>query len=202
MSTKMAETKKSIETPLIRYADRATPEQLQEILQKTAELGSIGSEDPIWDAFGILTMANQSAGFIDAAVRYLPEELSKIWAIETVNRQKQQAELLAAIQKVKIQVKAPAVNEKPQLIIWGLGGIAIGSILSALAMGIFVVPAQVDAARGKDGAVIGWLQTEEGHLVKKIVDKKQTSLNDCIDSAKKAGIKNKKGDVPCLLNLR
>jgi hypothetical protein len=202
MTTNSAQKKTNVETPLTRCADRATPEQLQDILKKTAELGSIGSEDPIWDALGILTMANQSAEFIQAAVHYLPDELSKIWDIETVNRQKQQAELLTAIQKVKVQVKAPSANKKPELLAWGLGGIAIGSILSALAVGIFVVPAQINAARGKDAAAIDWLQTDEGYLVKKIVDKKRTSLNDCIDAAKKAGIKNKKGDAPCLLNLR
>ena len=202
MTTNTTQTKKSIETPLTRCADRATPEQLQDILRKTAELGSIGSEDPIWDALGVLAMTNQSAGFIEAAVQYLPDELSKIWDIETANRQKQQAEILAAIPKVKIQVKAPAANKKLLLIAWGLGGIAIGSILTTLAVGIFVVPAQVNAARVKDAQAIDWLQTDEGYLVKKIVAKNQTSLNDCIESAKKAGIKKKKGDAPCLLNLR
>lgn len=201
MTTNSAQTKK-VETPLTRCADRATPEQLQDILRKTAELGSIGSEDPIWDALGVLTMANQSAEFIEAAVRYLPDELSKIWDIETANRQKQQTELLAAIQKVKVQVKAPAANKKPELLAWGLGGIAIGSILSALAVGIFVVPVQVKAARVNDAQVIDWLKTDEGYLVKKIVAKNQTSLNDCIEAAKKAGVKKKKGDALCLLNLR
>jgi hypothetical protein len=202
MTTNTTQTKKSIETPLTRCADRATPEQLQDILKKTAELGSIGSEDPIWDALGVLTMANQSAEFIEAAVHYLPDELSKIWDIETADRQKQKTELLAAVQNVKVQVKAPSANKKPELLAWGLGGIAIGSILNALAMGIFVVPVQIKAARVNDAPVIDWLQTDEGYLVKKMVAKNQTSLNDCIEAAKKAGIKKKKGDALCLLNLR
>ncbi len=203
----MENNKKSLvtensQTPLTRCAEMATPEQLQNILKKTSELGAIGSNDPIWDALGILTMANQSAVFIDAAVRYLPQELSKIWDIETASRHKQQADLIAKIQNLKIQVKAPPANKKAELFASGLGGIIIGSILSALVLWIYVIPAQINVARGKDASVIHWLQTDEGQLVKKIVDRRKTSLTDCSIAASKAGIKKKKGDLLCLLNLR
>jgi hypothetical protein len=193
---------KNPQTPLTRFAETATPEQLQDILKKVSELGAIGANDPIWDALGVLTMATQSAELIDGAVRYLPQELSKIWDIEAVNRQKHDANLIAKIGNLKIQVTAPPANKNLERVAVGLGGIIIGSILSGLVMWIFAVPALVNVARGKDAPIINWLQTDEGALVRKIVDKHKTSLTDCSIAASKAGVKKKKGDLPCLLNLR
>lgn len=86
---------------------------------------------------------------------------------------------------------------KLQALCWGLGGCISGLGLAAI-MGVFIIfPRQLSAARGSDGAMLEWLSTSDGRLMRRSFAAGNKSVAECV---RKAG-KKSKGKVVCMLEI-
>ncbi len=197
---------------LTNHADSVSHQQLIAELQELVDSRQLDTDDNIYNITGTVNTISSAIEHINNVSSIVPQALQDVWEQERQLRnaevsngilQQQQAEFIERIaeQTDRLQLigrKAVArstgnLNWKLQGVSWGLGGVCVG-LLVAWA-GIF--PRQLSLARGSDGAMLEWLGTPQGRLMRRSFAAGNRSVEECL----RKGIK-KTGKTVCLLEIK
>jgi hypothetical protein len=89
------------------------------------------------------------------------------------------------------------INSRLSNYCWGLGGCIAGMGVTSLLAYLLVFPHQLSLARGSDGAMLEWLSTSDGKILRRAFVSGNKSVEECI----RKGLK-KTGKTVCMLELK
>ena len=89
------------------------------------------------------------------------------------------------------------INSRLMSLCWSLGGFSIGMVATSLLAYFVVFPQQLRLARGSDGAMLEWLSTSDGKILRRAFVSGNKSLEECI----RKGLK-KTGKTVCMLEIK
>jgi hypothetical protein len=212
-------------SPLSGHTDFLPNQETVRVLQDLVDRRDVSTDDEIFEITGTYAHIDRVAHHLNNVSMAVPQALQEVWQEEREARQAdgveglerdrdRQAQLekdhqkfldklgnehtqLQALFKKAIDRTGDSRYLKLQALCWGLGG-CIGGLGLAIIMGVFIIfPRQLSAARGSDGAMLEWLSTSDGRLMRRSFAAGNKSVAECV---RKAG-KKSKGKVVCMLEI-
>lgn len=212
-------------SPLSGHTDFLPNQETVRVLQDLVDRRDVSTDDEIFEITGTYAHIDRVAHHLNNVSMAVPQALQEVWQEEREARQAdgvaglerdrvRQAQLekdhqkfldklgnehtqLQTLLKKAIDRTGDSRYLKLQALCWGLGG-CIGGLGLATIMGVFIIfPRQLSAARGSDGAMLEWLSTSDGRLMRRSFAAGNKSVAECV---RKAG-KKSKGKVVCMLEI-
>ncbi len=81
------------------------------------------------------------------------------------------------------------INNRLLSLCWSLGGFSIGMVVTSLLAYFVVFPQQLRLARGSDGAMLEWLSTSDGKILRRTFTSGNKSVEECIRNRPESRIK-------------
>jgi hypothetical protein len=209
---------------LTAYTDTLSGEELVQNLAELVEERNLSTDDRILEVAGTIHHIEQITSHINNVAQAVPQALQEVWQEERVARQTESAvtsqqaaifgtqleqdrqKFLDKLSKEHIQLQGllkiaigrvgNSRSLKLQHLCWSLGGCISGLAITSLIGSFIVFPRQLSLARGNDGAMLEWLSTPEGRLMRRSFAAGNTSVAECV---RKGARKSKK--FVCMLEI-
>lgn len=207
----------STRTAMENLGDRLPDDEYTDMIERWTKSGGLSLNHEALELAGVYAQVVQVTRFLDSIASNTPEMLRGVLQeFSEYQSEKDQAvgrkldELLGNldtsrlnIEKVaKKSIRSSGDDKKkiPAAILWGAVGATGSLLLSTFLFQFFYVPMQLRQARGAEGALVEWLGTADGALLRQTFSSGNSSVQNCV---KKARSKEKadKNKLICLIEL-
>ena len=183
-------------------------------IDKLVNSRELSTDDEIYHITGTIAQIEKISEYLHVVTSAVPQAIQMLLEEERQQRQLEsseidtrQEELLAKLDrdrqtyrdltKQAIDRSGRNINTRLSSLCWGLGGCSIGMVAASLLAYFAMFPQQLRLARGSDGAMLEWLSTSDGKILRRAFVSGNRSVEDCI----RKGIK-KTGKPVCMLEIK
>jgi hypothetical protein len=207
----------SSKTAMENLRDKLPEDEYTSLIQRWTKSGGLSLDHEALELAGLYAQVIQVSRFLDSIASHTPEMLRGVLQeVGEHQSEKDQAvgrkldELLGKLDASRLSIEKVAKksirssgDEKekiPGAILWSAVGAAGALLLSTLLFQFIYVPMQLRQARGAEGALIEWLGTPDGALLRQTFSSGNTSVQNCVGKARSKG-KGDKNKLICLIEL-
>lgn len=207
----------SSRTAMENLRDRLPEDEYTSLIEKWTKAGGLSLDHEALELAGLYAQVTQVTRFLDSIKSHTPELLRAVLAEFSEHQgEKDQAigrkldEQLDKLDTSRLNIEKVAKksirssgDEKekiPPAILWSAVGAAGSLLLSTFLFQFFYVPMQLRQARGAEGALVEWLGTTDGALLRQTFSSGNSSVQDCVRKARSKG-KADKNKLVCLIEL-
>ncbi|AFY92583.1 hypothetical protein [Chamaesiphon minutus] len=204
----------SDKSPLTSYLDAIDRKEALANIDKLVNSRELSTDDEIYHITGTIAQIEKISEYLHVVTSAVPQAIQSLLEEERQQRQTEssesdtrQEELLAKLDrdrevyrdltKQAIDRSGRNINTRLRSLCWSLGGFSIGMIATSLLAYFVIFPQQLRLARGSDGAMLEWLSTSDGKILRRAFLSGNKSVEACI----RKGIK-KTGKTVCMLEIR
>ena len=201
-------------SPFTSYLDAIDRTEALANIDKLVNSRELSTDDEIYEITGTIAQIEKISEYLHVVTSAVPQAIQMLLEEERQQRQLEsseidtrQEELLAKLDrdrqtyrdltKQAIDRSGRNINNRLMSLSWSLGGFSIGMVATSLLAYFVVFPQQLRLARGSDGAMLEWLSTSDGKILRRAVVSGNKSVEACI----RKGIK-KTGKTVCMLEIR
>lgn len=201
-------------SPFTTYIDAIDRKQALDNIDKLVNGRELSTDDEIYEVTGTIAQIEKISEYLDVVTSAVPQALGLLLDEERRQRQTEttatdikQGELFEKLAKDReklhnltkqaIDRSGRNINAKLLGLCWGLGGCSLGMVAASLLAYLVVFPQQLRLARGSDGAMLEWLSTTDGKILRRAFGSGHRSVEECI----RKGLK-KTGKPVCMLELK
>jgi hypothetical protein len=201
-------------SPLTSYLDAIDRKEALANIDKLVNSRELSTDDEIYHITGTIAQIEKISEYLHVVTSAVPQAIQVLLEEERQQRQTEssaidtrQEKLLAKLDKDRetyrdltkqaIDRSGRNINNRLLSLCWGLGGCSIGMVATSLLAYFVVFPQQLRLARGSDGAMMEWLSTSDGKILRRAFMSGNSSVEKCI----RKGIK-KTGKTVCMLEIR
>lgn len=204
-------------TAMENLRDKLPDDEYTDLIERWTKSGGLSLNHEALELAGLYAQVVQVARFLDSIASHSPEMLREVLRefsdyqgekdlavarkldelFGNLNSGRLDLEKLA---KKSIRRSGDDQKKVPTAILWSAVG-ATGSLLvSTFLFQFFYVPMQLRQARGADGALVEWLGTADGALLRQTFSSGNTSVRDCVKKTWAKG-KTDKNKLICQIEL-
>lgn len=204
----------SSKSPFTSYLDAIDRKEALANIDKLVNSHELSTDDEIYHITGTIAQIEKISEYLHVVTSAVPQAIQVLLEEERQQRQLEssasdtrQEELLAKLDrdretyrdltKQAIARSGRNINSRLMSLCWSLGGFSIGMVATSLLAYFVVFPQQLRLARGSDGAMLEWLSTSDGKILRRAFVSGNRSVEECI----RKGIK-KTGKTVCMLEIR
>ena len=204
----------SSKSPLTSYLDAIDRTEALANIDKLVNSRELSTDDEIYHITGTIAQIEKISEYLHVVTSAVPQAIQVLLEEERQQRQLESSEsdtrqedLLAKLDKDRetyrdltkqaIDRSGRNINTRLRSLCWGLGGLSIGMVAASLLAYFVVFPHQLRLARGSDGAMLEWLSTTDGKILRRAFVSGNRSVEECV----RKGIK-KTGKTVCMLEIR
>jgi hypothetical protein len=201
-------------SPFTSYLDAIDRTEALANIDKLVNSRELSTDDDIYHITGTIAQIEKISEYLHVVTSAVPQAIQMLLEEERQQRQLEsseidtrQEELLAKLDKDRqtyrdltkqaIDRSGRNINNRLMSLCWSLGGFSIGMVATSLLAYFIVFPQQLRLARGSDGAMLEWLSTTDGKILRRTFTSGNRSVEECI----RKGIK-KTGKTVCMLEIR
>jgi hypothetical protein len=201
-------------SPLTSYLDAIDRTEALANIDKLVNSRELSTDDEIYHITGTIAQIEKISEYLHVVTSAVPQAIQVLLEEERQQRQiesseidTRQEELLAKLDrdretyrdltKQAIERSGRNINSRLSNYCWGLGCCLAGMGLTFLLAYFLVFPQQLRLARGSDGAMLEWLSTSDGKILRRAFVSGNRSVEACI----RKGIK-KTGKTVCMLEIK
>lgn len=201
-------------SPFTSYLDAIDRTEALANIDKLVNSRELSTDDEIYHITGTIAQIEKISEYLHVVTSAVPQAIQVLLEEERKQRQTEssesdtrQEELLAKLDrdrqtyrdltKQAIDRSGRNINNRLMSLSWSLGGFSIGMVATSLLAYFVVFPQQLRLARGSDGAMLEWLSTSDGKILRRTFTSGNRSVEECI----RKGIK-KTGKTVCMLEIR
>jgi hypothetical protein len=201
-------------SPLTSYLDAIDRTEALANIDKLVNSRELSTDDEIYHITGTIAQIEKISEYLHVVTSAVPQAIQLLLEEERQQRQTEsskidnrQEELLAKLDKDRetyreltkqaIDRSGRNINRRLSNYCWGLGGCLAGVGVTSLLAYFLVFPQQLRLARGSDGAMLEWLSTSDGKILRRTFVSGNRSVEACI----RKGIK-KTGKTVCMLEIK
>jgi hypothetical protein len=201
-------------SPLTSYLDAIDRKEALTNIDKLVNSRELSTDDDIYHITGTIAQIEKISEYLHVVTSAVPQAIQVLLEEERQQRQTEssaidtrQEDLLAKLDrdrqtyrdltKQAIDRSGRNINNRLMSLSWSLGGFSIGMIATSLLAYFVLFPQQLRLARGSDGAMLEWLSTSDGKILRRTFTSGNRSVEECI----RKGIK-KTGKTVCMLKIR
>ncbi|WP_373545652.1 hypothetical protein [Chamaesiphon sp.] len=206
MSSKKQPSDQSPETPLSFYANAVDDKKkLLTHLDELVKSRTLSTDDRGFYALAMAETVTKATEHLHGVSTEIPNVLKLMWDEEKAQREAEMKEIKKEQQKLLSIAKksgGKAGNASTKLLSGSIG--CTGGIIIAMILSSFILfPRQLSASRGADGAILEWLSTPDGALLRRSFASGNKSVAECVSKASKSNPKAP-GDkkISCLLEIK
>jgi hypothetical protein len=201
-------------SPFTSYLDAIDRKEALANIDKLINSRELSTDDDIYHITGTIAQIEKISEYLHVVTSVVPQAIQVLLEEE---RQQRQAESSASdtrqeqlfeklvkdretyrdLTKQAIDRSGRNINSRLSNYCWGLGGCLAGVGVTSLLAYFLVFPQQLRLARGSDGAMLEWLSTSDGKILRRAFVSGNRSVEECI----RKGIK-KTGKTVCMLEIR
>jgi transcriptional regulator of met regulon len=205
---------KSSKSPFTSYLDAIDRKEALANIDKLVNSRELSTDDEIYHITGTIAQIEKISEYLHVVTAAVPQAIQVLLEEE---RQQRQSESLASdtrqeqlfekldrdretyrnLTKQAIDRIGKNINTRLRSLCWGFGGFSIGMVATSLLAYFLVFPQQLRLARGSDGAMLEWLSTTDGKILRRAFVSGNRSAEECI----RKGLK-KTGRAVCMLEIR
>jgi hypothetical protein len=208
-------------SPFTSYLDAIDRTEALANIDKLVNSRELSTDDDIYHITGTIAQIENISEYLHVVTSAVPQAIQMLLEEELQQRQLEssaidtrQEELLAKLEacappsggrdrqtyrdltKQAIDRSGRNINNRLMSLSWSLGGFSIGMVATSLLAYFVVFPQQLRLARGSDGAMLEWLSTSNGKILRRTFTSGNRSVEACI----RKGIK-KTGKTVCMLEI-
>jgi hypothetical protein len=204
----------SSKSPFTIYLDAIDRKQALDNIDKLVNSRELSTDDEIYHITGTIAQIEKISEYLHVVTSAVPQAIQVLLEEERQQRQTESSaidtrqeqlfekldkdrETYRDLTKQAIDRSGRNINSRLRNLCWSLGGFSIGMIATSLLAYLVVFPQQLRLARGSDGAMLEWLSTSDGKLLRRAFVSGNRSVEACI----RRGIK-KTGKTVCMLEIR
>lgn len=207
----------SSKTAMENLRDKLPEDEYTSLIQRWTKSGGLSLDHEALELAGLYAQVVQVARFLDSIASHTPEMLRGVLQeVSEHQGEKDQAvgrkldELLGNLNATRLNIEKVAKksirssgDEKEKVnpaILWSAVGATGSLLLSTFLFQFFYVPMQLRQTRGADGALVEWLGTTDGALLRQTFSSGNRSVQDCVGKARSKG-KADRTKLVCLIEL-
>jgi hypothetical protein len=201
-------------SPFTSYLDAIDRKEALANIDKLVNSRELSTDDEIYHITGTIAQIEKISEYLHVVTSAVPQAIQALLEEERQQRQTEssaidtrQEELLAKLDrdretyrdltKQAIDRSGRNINSRLSNYCWGLGGCLVGMGVASLLAYFLIFPQQLRLARGSDGAMLEWLSTTDGKILRRAFVSGNISVEECI----RKGLK-KTGKTVCLLEIK
>jgi hypothetical protein len=207
----------STKTAMENLRDKLPDDEYTDLIERWTKSGGLSLDHEALQLAGLYAQVVQVTRFLDSIASNTPEMLRGVLQ-ELIEYQSEKDQAVARkldeqlgnmdasrlnIEKVAKKSIRTSGDDKKKIstaILWSAVGAAGALLLSTFLFQFFYVPMQLRQARGAEGALIEWLGTADGALLRQTFSSGNTSVQNCVGKARSKG-KADKNKLVCLIEL-
>lgn len=212
-TAKSAET--TTTTPLTLHTDALdSSDTVMAHLDALVKSRTLSTDDEIFAITGMAGTVAKISAELNAIGQEIPAAMQVLWDEEAKRRDSVETARQETFQKIldrilKEQKKlqsgkggAGTLGSMGSKLLYGSIGSTVGLAFGMMLSSLIVMPRQVSVARGADGALIEWLGTSEGTLMRRSFASGNKSVTECVEKAKSMKVAVKGQKITCLLEIK
>jgi hypothetical protein len=201
-------------SPLTSYLDAIDRKEALANIDKLVNSRELSTDDEIYHITGTIAQIEKISEYLHVVTSAVPQAIQVLLEEERQQRQSEslecdtrQEQLLAKLDrdretyrdltKQAIDRSGRNINTRFMNLCWSMGGFSIGMVATSLLAYFLIFPQQLRLARGSDGAMLEWLSTSDGNILRRAFVSGNRSVEECI----RKGIK-KTGKTVCMMEIR
>jgi hypothetical protein len=201
-------------SPLTSYLDAIDRTEALANIDKLVNSRELSTDDEIYHITGTIAQIEKISEYLHVVTSAVPQAIQVLLEEERQQRQTESSaidtrqeqlftkldrdrETYRDLTKQAIDRSGRNINNRLMSLCWSLGGFSIGMVVTSLLAYFVVFPQQLRLARGSDGAMMEWLSTSDGKILRRAFVSGNRSVEECI----RKGIK-KTGKTVCMLEIR
>jgi hypothetical protein len=179
-------------------------ERARKILDELMNNGNWTADDPVFVAASTIETVKELLSILENIINAVPNGIKQAY-LESVVDLKQLLEELKEKEAAIARKKGARDTTISPKLIWVSIGISSGSmgiVIGFLVAMTIIFPKQLSIARGNDGALMDWLSTPQGELMRRSYASGNKSVDLCVKKA--ATLSKKKGSnkLQCTIDLQ
>ncbi len=207
----------SSKTAMENLRDKLPEDEYTNLIDRWTKSGGLSLDHEALELAGLYAQVVQVARFLDSIASHTPEMLRGVLQeVSEHQGEKDQAvgrkldELLGNLNATRLNIEKAAKksirssgDDKEKVnpaILWSAVGATGSLLLSTFLFQFFYVPMQLRQTRGADGALVEWLGTTDGALLRQTFSSGNRSVQDCVGKARSKG-KADRNKLVCLIEL-
>jgi hypothetical protein len=201
-------------SPFTSYLDAIDRTEALANIDKLINSRELSTDDDIYHITGTIAQIEKISEYLHVVTSAVPQAIQVLLEEERQQRQTESSaidtrqhqlfekldrdrEVYRDLTKQAIDRSGRNINSRLLNYCWGLGGCMAGIGVTSLLAYFLVFPQQLRLARGSDGAMLEWLSTSDGKILRRAFTSGNKSVEECI----RKGIK-KTGKTVCMLEIR
>jgi hypothetical protein len=200
-------------SPFTSYLDAIDRKEVLANIDKLVNSRELSTDDEIYEITGTIAQIEKISEYLHVVTSAVPQAIqvlleerqqrqSESSAIDTRQQQlferlDKDRETYRDLTKQAIDRSGRNINSRLLNYCWGLGGCIAGIGVTSLIAYFLVFPQQLRLARGSDGAMLEWLSTSNGKILRRAFVSGNRSVEECI----RKGLK-KTGRTVCMLEIK
>jgi hypothetical protein len=201
-------------SPFTSYLDAIDRKEALANIDKLVNSRELSTDDDIYHITGTIAQIEKISEYLHVVTSAVPQAIQMLLEEERQQRQlesseidTQQKQLFEKLDKDRetyrdltkqaIDRSGRNINSRLLNYCWGLGGCIAGIGVTSLLAYFLVFPHQLRLARGSDGAMLEWLSTSDGKIIRRAFVSGNKSVEECI----RKGLK-KTGKTVCMLEIK
>jgi hypothetical protein len=207
----------SSKTAMENLRDKLPDDEYTSLIERWTKAGGLSLDHEALQLAGLYAQVVQVSRFLDSIASHTPEMMRGVLQeVGEHQSERDQAvcrelrELLGNLDGSRLNIEKVAKksirssgDEKekiPSAVLWSAVGATGALLLSTFLFQLIYVPMQLRQARGAEGALIEWLGTSDGALLRQTFSSGNTSVQNCVGKARSKG-KADKNKLVCLIEL-
>jgi hypothetical protein len=200
-------------SPLTNYVDVVERGRVIDDIDKLVSSRQLSTDDEIYEIAGTISQIDSISENLNVVFSAVPQALQEILnherkqrLDESVAADRRIEKLIAEFNKDRVELhdltrktiqrSSRDINTKLLNYCWGLGGCIAGMGVTSLLAFFLAFPIQLSLARGSDGAMLEWLSTPDGKILRRAFNSGNKSAEECI----RKGLK-KTSKTVCMLEI-
>ena len=201
-------------SPFTSYLDAIDRKEALANIDKLVNSRELSTDDEIYEITGTIAQIEKISEYLHVVTSAVPQAIQVLLEEERQQRQGESSaidtrqqqlfeklnrdrETYRDLTKQEIDRSGRNINSRLANYCWGLGGCIAGIGVTSLLAYLLIFPQQLRLARGSDGAMLEWLSTSDGKILRRAFVSGNKSVEGCI----RKGLK-KTGKTVCLLEIK
>ncbi|WP_373539547.1 hypothetical protein [Chamaesiphon sp.] len=204
----------SSKSPFTSYLDAIDRKEALANIDKLVNSRELSTDDEIYHITGTIAQIEKISEYLHVVTSAVPQAIQVLLEEERQQRQLESSEIdvrqeqlfakldrdretYRDLTKQAIDRSGRNINTRLLSLCWSLGGFSLGMVATSLLAYFVVFPQQLRLARGSDGAMLEWLSTTDGKILRRAFVSGNRSVEECI----RKGLK-KTGKTVCMLEIK
>jgi hypothetical protein len=201
-------------SPFTSYLDAIDRTEALANIDKLVNSRELSTDDEIYHITGTIAQIEKISEYLHVVTSAVPQAIQVLLEEERQQRQLESSasdtrqeqlfekldrdrETYRDLTKQAIDRSGRNINNRLVSLCWSLGGFSIGMVVTSLLAYFVVFPQQLRLARGSDGAMLEWLSTSDGKILRRAFVSGNRSVEECI----RKGLKSTSKTV-CMLEIK